>query len=1212
MRSSFFIFSFIPVGFCFADVVINEIHYHPVEEPAFDADYNPVMDLSEDVHEFIELHNTGDEEVSLSAWEFTRGVKFNFPSGTSIEAGGYIVVAKDPARLRNISQYDALTEENVLGPWSGILKNTGERIVLNDHHGIVVDSVEYRSEFPWPVTANGLGETRRWPDLDLDSVQYRGSSLERVSTTVSGDLPENWRASVPLANPSPGRANAILADVPAPVVTFLELQQSDNRESVIRPFQAARVSCAFSSEDRISSAVVEYFIDDVDRTDETILSVVMSREVFGERVLYRAEIPGQAEGQIIRYRIKANRAAGDPVLSPRVDDPYDWYAYSPWNGDTDGGRYEIYYSNASQSQVDFNLRFFDPLTLSDRDYFGESRSSGWNGTAPGVFVRDGEVWDIHWRYQGSPFRRNFSVFVEEVPPMKIKFPRDHRMDGERSILLTHKEDETLDGHRLFQFVGLPVSDVSRVSVTVNGSPAVSMLQINEMNDSMLAQYRKREHARTGVRLSDESGWIVKASGLKPNFAGLPRDVGPWGSGDGVPLIERAIYSPLERYSWTYPLKNQDWRGYVPFHQMLLDHPGASGSDEELRAFFNTQWDVDQAFDYYATAEWAGFWDDDGHNYFYYRAPNGKWMILPWDFDNVFFNRNLRSHIFEFTIKKAFRESYNKRLFQLNNTILHEHNLIANQIDLVASNFAETRRVVLNQQLGLGEYTRPITPSLIEPFSGVGHHPGAPFTTSEYFHQEEKTHIATLWEFREAGGDYLDPVYRVRSSVSLTSLVLPPNILRVGERYAWRVTYIDSDNHESLISSEQEFVAGAGKNLPGAIRFSEVVAHNSATTEHDGQFPDWVEIENIISVDIPLDGMSLSSDPSGPSFTFPAGAVLPANSRVVVWLSELVEGGTGFYSGFGLSKEGDSLILSAPNSGTLDAISFGPQPDGTSLARYGNTNWKLSVPTLLASNVETPLADSSSLRITEWMADPEDGADWLELYNTSALPVALGGLTLEDASGEKTTFPPHSFLSGREYYQLFAEGEAEKGPNHLNFSLSSHSEELILRGSDGVLIDRVSFWDQEEGISEGRLSDFVGIARFTVPTPEGENLEPDQDFDGMPDRWENEVGLDPNDAADAPLDPDRDGFTNLEEYSANTNPLDDSDFLSATVKQLNENVLIISFPQKIGRFYMIERLEMNDTWTGVKSILPEETSRTRQENIAFFGSGVYRVRVSLSE
>jgi hypothetical protein len=46
---------------------------------------------------------------------------------------------------------------------------------------------------------------------------------------------------------------------------------------------------------------------------------------------------------------------------------------------------------------------------------------------------------------------------------------------------------------------------------------------------------------------------------------------------------------------------------------------------------------------------------------------------------------------------------------------------------------------------------------------------------------------------------------------------------------------------------------------------------------------------------------------------------------------------------------------------------------------------------------------------------------------------------------------------------------------------------------------------------------------------------DLDNDGMPDAWETQHGLDPNAAADATLDPDQDGLTNLDEYTHGTNP-----------------------------------------------------------------------------
>ena len=63
------------------------------------------------------------------------------------------------------------------------------------------------------------------------------------------------------------------------------------------------------------------------------------------------------------------------------------------------------------------------------------------------------------------------------------------------------------------------------------------------------------------------------------------------------------------------------------------------------------------------------------------------------------------------------------------------------------------------------------------------------------------------------------------------------------------------------------------------------------------------------------------------------------------------------------------------------------------------------------------------------------------------------------------------------------------------------------------------------------------------------VEADADHDGLPNDWEVKYGLNPNNPNDAKLDPDNDGFTNLEEYMAKTDPKDPEshpDYLDSVV------------------------------------------------------------------
>lgn len=142
-----------------AQIVINEIHYAP--------------DVKTERVEFIELHNAGDSAVNLSGWQFTEGVTYTIPNGATLAAGGYLVIAQNPTALQGKFGVTAL------GPWTGLLSNEGEKIVLKNASGGTEDSVEYQLGFPWPTVGDPPGY-----------------SIELINPAFDNDLGGNWRVSV--------------------------------------------------------------------------------------------------------------------------------------------------------------------------------------------------------------------------------------------------------------------------------------------------------------------------------------------------------------------------------------------------------------------------------------------------------------------------------------------------------------------------------------------------------------------------------------------------------------------------------------------------------------------------------------------------------------------------------------------------------------------------------------------------------------------------------------------------------------------------------------------------------------------------------------------------------------------------------------------------------------------------------------------------------
>jgi hypothetical protein len=134
-----------------AVVSFNELMYHPRDGEV----------------EWVEVHNMMTVDVDLSEWRLSGGVDFEFPTGTVIPGGGYLVIEGAGGGIGA-----------PLGPFSGSLNNSGERIRLRNNSDRVMDEIDYGDSGRWPVAADGAGAT-----------------LAKRSPRLASGLPENWTFS---------------------------------------------------------------------------------------------------------------------------------------------------------------------------------------------------------------------------------------------------------------------------------------------------------------------------------------------------------------------------------------------------------------------------------------------------------------------------------------------------------------------------------------------------------------------------------------------------------------------------------------------------------------------------------------------------------------------------------------------------------------------------------------------------------------------------------------------------------------------------------------------------------------------------------------------------------------------------------------------------------------------------------------------------------
>ena len=173
-----------------------------------------------------------------------------------------------------------------------------------------------------------------------------------------------------------------------------------------------------------------------------------------------------------------------------------------------------------------------------------------------------------------------------------------------------------------------------------------------------------------------------------------------------------------------------------------------------------------------------------------------------------------------------------------------------------------------------------------------------------------------------------------------------------------------------------------------------------------------------------------------------------------------------------------------------------------------SHWEINnhpVPDISLANITLSLTQNDTIRaifnnqdtsdiliINEFMALNEssiadesgDYEDWVELYYNIPDEINLDGYFLTDNlnNPSKWMFPDIE-ISGEGYIFIWTDDDEEEGALHTNFNLSGSGEEIGLFDPNLNLIDEISFGNQTDDVSYGRVVDGgYSWQFFDIPTP----------------------------------------------------------------------------------------------------------------------------------
>ncbi|MFH1755496.1 MAG: lamin tail domain-containing protein, partial [Candidatus Latescibacterota bacterium] len=298
-------------------VVINEIHYDP--------------DVKTELIEFVELHNTAAEDIDLAGWFFRSGISYRFGAGATLPAGGYIIVAQNPAHIQAkwSSARLSVSPHLLFGPFEGKLGNNGENIELCNAYGDQIDQVDYQLGFPWPTVGDPVP----------DNQPGTGNSIQLVDPFLDNDLAGSWRSAYP--TPAAHNETVYLENTPP------HIRQVKHSPKQPKSGEVVTVTAKVTDSDGVADVTLSYQIVEpgsyinitnsqyyTNWTTVTMLDDGLNGDAIAGDDIYSVQLPGsiQVHRRLVRYRITFTDSGGRSLIVPYMDDPQPNFAYFVYDG----------------------------------------------------------------------------------------------------------------------------------------------------------------------------------------------------------------------------------------------------------------------------------------------------------------------------------------------------------------------------------------------------------------------------------------------------------------------------------------------------------------------------------------------------------------------------------------------------------------------------------------------------------------------------------------------------------------------------------------------------------------------------------------------------------------------------------------------------------------------------------------------------------------